>query len=174
VAFEIVPVIFQNKEHKSETFLALNPNGKVPTLVDGEFVLWESMAIDLYIARKYKPELLGSSVEDMAKIDQWSYWTAIHLQNYIEIVMFFSMFQRGAVEGVEQAKQDIVPYLNVLNLSLEGKEFLVGNMFTIADIHVGSALNLAVNFGFDLALYPNILRYHEALKARPANQKLQG
>lgn len=174
VPYETVAISFQDKEHKSDTYLKLNPNGKVPTLVDGDFILWESMAIDLYIARKYKPALLGASVEDMAKIDQWSYWTAIHLQKHIEIVMYFAMFQKGTAEAVEQAKQDIAPYLTVLNVSLEGKDFLVGNMFTIADIHVGSALNLAANVGFDLTAYPNVARYNEVLKARPANVKLQG
>ncbi len=174
VSYEAIPVSFQEKEQKSEKYLKLNPNGKVPTLVDGDFILWESMAIDLYIARKYKPALLGNGVEDMAKIDQWSYWTAIHLQKYIEIVMYFAMFQKGTAEAVEQAKQDIVPYFTVLNSSLEGKDFLVGNTFTIADIHVESALNLAIMVGFDLSAYQNIIRYHNAMKARPANQKLQG
>ena len=61
--YQVINLDLDKFEHKSEEYLKLNPNGKVPTLVDNGFVIWESIAINNYLARKYKPEFLGKNIE---------------------------------------------------------------------------------------------------------------
>src|SRR3989344_9118391 len=78
--YQAMPVDMRNKEHKSEAFLKLNPNGKVPALVDGDVVLWESIAINHYLADKYRPELLGKTPVERGLEQQWSTWSMVDLQ----------------------------------------------------------------------------------------------
>ena len=68
-------------EHKRPEFLKLNPNGKVPTLVDGSFAVWESNAIMLYLVQKHgKSKLLPTELKARAEVDQWLFWQTAHLQ----------------------------------------------------------------------------------------------
>jgi glutathione S-transferase len=74
ITYEQIELNMKEKEQKQAWYVKLNPNGKVPTLVDGEFVLWESYAINAYLAERYKPELLGSTIEERSLVNQWTYW----------------------------------------------------------------------------------------------------
>ena len=86
---EIVEVNLQKGENRTPDYLKLNPNGKVPTLVDGDFVLWESRAIDAYLASAYpKGDFYPADPKSRAIVDQWSYWQAIHLGPAMQKVAF--------------------------------------------------------------------------------------
>jgi glutathione S-transferase len=76
---ELVSVDLRAGDGRTPEYLAMNPNGKIPVLVDGDFSLWESNAILLYLARKYAPELAPSSPEAAADVDRWMYWLSNHL-----------------------------------------------------------------------------------------------
>lgn len=81
ISYQEVPIdMMGKKEHKGEAFLKLNPNGKVPCLVDDGFVLWESLAINSYLTEKYNPALLGSNLQEKALVQQWSIWALGDLQ----------------------------------------------------------------------------------------------
>ena len=71
IPYESVAVDMQAKEHKTPEFLAMNPNGKVPVMKDGDLVLWESFAINAYLARTYQPEFLGQDPAQEAQGSQW-------------------------------------------------------------------------------------------------------
>ncbi len=172
VTYETQEVNFKEKEHKSDWYMKLNPNGKVPTLVDGEFVLWESCAINDYIAEKYKPELLGGSVEEKALVRQWTYWSLLHVQKYFDVVMYFTMFQWGTEEASEKAKVDVVPFLTVLENHLVGKNFIVGETFTLADVNLATIMNIGMSVKIDLSAFPNIMRWMGTMQARPAMAKI--
>src|SRR4051812_46471375 len=76
---EIVNVNIGGGENRTPEYLAINPNGKVPVLVDGDVVIWESRAINAYLASKYqKDDLYPTDPVRRAMVDQWSYWQAIH------------------------------------------------------------------------------------------------
>ena len=89
IALEIVEVDSRKGENRSEAFLALNANGKVPVLVDGDFVLWESRAINAYLAGlKSEQGLYPEDKRKRAIVCEWSYWQAIHLGPAMQRVAF--------------------------------------------------------------------------------------
>lgn len=165
--YEMMPMDFSKGEHKSEAYLKLNPNGKVPTLVDGPFVLWESVAINAYLAEKHKPELLGSSIEDRAHVQQWGYWTVANLAHPVEVLVVHK-WRPFPPEVLAKAAEDTKHFLGILEGCLAGKDYLVGNAFTLADLNVGSAVATAQRGGIDVAAYPLITAWFGKLAARPA------
>lgn len=151
-------------------YLKLNPNGKVPCLVDGDFVLWESMAITGYLAEKYKPELLGSSVEERALIDQWSYWAILELQPdmFKVVVQFFTPEDKRNMDVIKKGTANMQPKHRILDDYLSGREYLVGATFTLADINVGSVAVINRLIGNDLSGFPNLEKWMNMLGQRPS------
>lgn len=172
LSYETITLNMKEKEHKTASYLALNPNGKVPTLVDNDFVVWESCAINRYLAEKYKPEWLGATVEERALVEQWTLWGMIHVLKHVEIPMYYVLFGRGDAASVDQARVDVAPFFAVLDDYLKGKDYMVGNTFTIADINIGSIIHLAMRVQCDIARYTNLVRWMGGLTARPAFQKI--
>lgn len=172
--YEVVPVDFKNQEHKGEAYLKLNPNGKVPVMVDGDFVMWESMAINTYLAEKYKPELLGSSVEQHGHVYQWSYWAIANLAHSVEILSIQKWRQTPDNEETAKAHTDIARFLPILEGALVGKDHLVGDVFTLADLNTASIIGALMWLQMDMTACPNILRWFSAISQRPAFQKTIG
>ena len=107
IALEIVDVDLRNGENRSEAFLALNPNAKVPVLIDDDFVLWESRAINVYLA-SVKPEqgLYPDDPRKRAIVDQWSYWQAIHLGPAMQRVVFERLLKSKFGMGDQSTQLD--------------------------------------------------------------------
>ncbi len=166
------PIDFRSGEHKSSEYLKLNPNGKVPTLVDGEYVLWESYAINWYLTEKYRPEWLGGTIEERALVWQWSLWSQLHVQKYFDILLYFVLFQVGTEEGVEVAKKDVVRYLEVLDKHLSNNKYMVGEVFTLADLNLASVINVGMSLQYDISSYTHIERWMTVMKKRPAFVRL--
>lgn len=169
-----MPLDMSKKEHKSEGYCSLNPNGKVPCLQDGDLTIWESMAINTYLAAKYKKELLGNSPEEMGLIQQWSYWSILDLQKpTIEwfIQKVFIPADRQDHNVIEKAKAALSPLFEILDNALAGKTYLVGGKFTMADLNVASVVNIAIPLGFSIESYVNVQKWLNACKDRPAYQK---
>ncbi len=145
--YKLVPVT----EHGTRTpeFLAINPNGHVPVLVDGELKLVESMAINLYLAMRYGGGLWPESLEDRARAVQWSFWVMLEVEEPIETALnhryFFPEAERDAALGDDAERRAQAP-LGVLNSELAGKPFILGEAFTVADLNVAAVL-LWARFG---------------------------
>lgn len=174
VAYEKVSLDFAKGEHKSEAYTKLNPNGKIPCLDDNGFVLWESMAINNYLALKYSPGLLGIEVQDKGLVSQWNHWS---VSEYRAPIVSIFMDSRKPEDQrnpsvVEASMKKIAAMNELLDKALEGKEFLVGNYFTLADLHIGYAVAMTSRLNMDLSAYKNLAPYVGRFTARASFQKL--
>ncbi|MCK9361001.1 glutathione S-transferase family protein [Patescibacteria group bacterium] len=174
IELENVPLDFQKGEHKAEAYLKLNPNGKVPTLVDGDVVIWESLAINNYIVEKNKPELFGENdPASHAHLSQWSYWALAHLQKALEPLYMQKWTGAMSPEGVAAAQADSGKWLSILEKHMAGRDFIVGKTFTIADINVGSIIFTGKDY-LDMIAFQNISRWLGVLAERPAYKQVYG
>jgi glutathione S-transferase len=154
---------FAKGEHKSPEYLALNPNGAVPTLVDGEMVLTESRAIMQYIAAK-KPEsgLLPRDEATRAEVTRWQFWDASHFSPQLGTLAFEKTLKgrMGLGEAdaakVQEALKNFRRFAAVLDKHLAGRRYVVGNALTLADLTLASSLMYARQAEVPLAEFPNV------------------
>lgn len=166
--------MMEKREHKSPAYLKLNPNGKVPCLVDGEFVLWESLAINNYLADKYKPELLGATPEERALVQQWSIWALAELQPpFVDILIqkFFVPEAKRDAAVVAKAQEKIPPMLKTLDQALADRDYLVGDKPTLADFNAASVVNIAAGLQIGLEPFANVGRWMGRLRERASFKK---
>lgn len=167
--YEATKLDMSNKQNKSPEYLKLNPNGKVPTLIDGDFVIWESVAINRYLAEKYKPELLGVTIEERALIDQWSVWSLVEFQPDLVTMLIQLVFvpeERRDYTIVEKARSRVPEKFNIINTHLRNREYMVSNYFSLADINAASVANIGLGLGMNLSDYPHMLDWLTRMKAR--------
>ena len=166
VPYEQVPVSFIGDSRKPE-YLKINPNGHIPALQDGDLTLFESLAINLYLARKYDKGLWPKTVEGEAKAYQWSIWAMTELEEPLLTVLLNRAFlpeeQRDAKKADDAAERFKTP-LSVLEGQLTG-EWLAGREFSVADLNVASVLGWA-NLG-GLELTPKAQAWLGRCTARP-------
>ncbi|MBS0526071.1 MAG: glutathione S-transferase family protein [Proteobacteria bacterium] len=147
------------KDLKTPEYLKINPNGKVPALVDGDFKLFESMAINLYLAKRFnKDGFWPATPEDQARCYQWSFWGMTEVEKpllTILIDMFMTAPDKRKPEAVAEAQKALPKPLAVLNTALEGREYLLGPTFTVADLNLASILSWSRPIKYDFKPYPN-------------------
>jgi glutathione S-transferase len=154
---------FAKGEHKAPEYLALNPNGAVPTLVDGDFVLTESRAIMQYLASK-KPEsgLLPRDEAARADVTRWQFWDAAHFSPQMGTLVFEKMLKAMMGLGepdtnrIQESLNNFRRFGAVLNKRLEKRQYMVGNALTIADLTIASSLMYAKQVDVPLAEVPNV------------------
>ena len=173
VKYEHVPVGFTGETRKPE-YLQINPNGHMPALDDNGTFLWESMAINLYIAEKYaKAPLWPSTVEGHAACYQWSFWGVTEVET--PLLDIFMNRMKPADQKDEKAAQASIDKLKtplkVLDDHLHQSEYLLGKEFTIADLNVASVMSLAPLIQLDLSATPMAQKWLQKCLGRPANQK---
>lgn len=173
----LVTVDMAKGEHKSPEFLAKNPNGKVPTLVEDDgFCVWESNAILCYLAAK-KPEsgLLPADARLMAQVQQWLQWQASTFAASTGDVMMETLYAKLFGRAKDEAKyaaamEKVRRDLAVLEKTLAGKEFLCGKL-TLADFSIVSALVLRAPMGVDLEAFPQVKAWVARLESRESVRK---
>jgi len=160
---------------KSPAFAALNPNAKIPALKDGDLVLWESLAINLYIARKYGEGLWPATVEDEGRAFMWTLWTATELEP-IQMQWAYNSFVRPpdqrdpalAAAGAEGMRK---PYGVLESVLGSGGPYLLGGSFTIADLNVASVAYTAWFNRWDFSSFPKVKRWLDACLERPGARR---
>jgi len=163
-------------ETRKPEYLKINPNGHVPALDDNGTIIWESMAINLYVAEKYgKAPLWPSTVEGHGACYQWSLWCMTELETpMIDIFQHRLMLpadqrdEKIALARIETLKTP----LKVIDDHLSKSEYLIGKDFTIADLNVASVLSIAKYIQLDLSPTPTAQKWLQKCLERPANQRV--
>ncbi len=174
VPYEVKILDMAKGENKTPEYLKLNPNGKIPTLVDDGFVLWESMAINYYLLEKYEGVwLVGTTAQEHAQVNQWNFWFLIHLYEAFHPLVMQVYRKLPDSEATKRSHEELLPrYLKVLEDHLSNKEYMVLERFTLADLTGISVVKSAAFVNYDLGAYPHIRAWMEQVMARPAYQKL--
>lgn len=163
IQLQEVTLDFAKGEHKQPDYLALNPNGAVPTLVDGDLVLSESRAIMQYLASK-KPESGLVPRDEQARADtvRWQFWDASHFSAHLGSLTFEKIIK--PMMGLGEPRQDKIDeaFMNlrrfgaVLDERLRGKAYLVGNALTLADLTIACSLMYAKRTDAPLGDFSNV------------------
>ena len=172
--YEWVKVDVMKGEHKSAEYLALNPFGQIPLLVDGDLQLADAQAILFYLAQQYGGEKwLPRDTVSLARIIRWLSTTAGEVRQGVENARLYHLF--GATDiNVERAYQKSKMILGQLEQVLRNQDWLELDRVTIADIAVFPYVALARDGKVDLDAYPNVLAWIDRIKALPNFQPMAG
>ncbi|MGH7125296.1 MAG: glutathione S-transferase family protein [Stellaceae bacterium] len=173
---EVQPIDLGRGDQLTPEYLALNPNKKMPTLEDDGFVLWESNAILFYIAAKHPGSgLWPSDLTGQADVLRWLAWESAHWDaESIGMVAYEKASKAVLGLGppdpafIARGEQNFARFATVLDGSLRGKTWLVGDRLTIADFSVGGLVPSAERMGLPIGNFPEIGRWYEGLAALPA------
>ncbi|WP_099206967.1 glutathione S-transferase family protein [Xanthomonas citri] len=146
---------------KSDAYLALNPNGRMPVLRDGAVVVWESIAINLYLAMKDGGPLWPTALAQQASVLQWSLWAVSDIEPHVVAALADSTGR-----AAEHARRLATP-LAVLDRALARSRFLLGPAFTAADVNVAGILSSVHATSIDLAAFPDVRRWLAQCIGRP-------
>ena len=153
LSFEEQEVALGEAGTRSPAFLEINPNGHVPVLDDDGLVLFESVPISLYIAKRYAPDLLyATAIEDEAKLLQWSVWAVTELERHLETASLHVTWLPAAARSADKAaaaQAEASRCLNMLSEAVADSGYLVGGKFGIADLIVTEILTNIVHAGVD-------------------------
>ncbi len=170
--FDHVQTNFLDGSTRQPEFLAINPNGRVPVLVDDDgLVIYESLAINLYLAQRHGGSLAPTSLQETALATQWSFWVLTEVEKPL---LFASANRRLFADGQrdeEQAQMAIEKLhrpFNVLEAHLAKREWLLSERFTVADLNVATVMDLAPQCGIALDAWPHMQQWHQRCLARPA------
>ena len=167
--YEHVPIEIGAAGARMPEFLAINPNGRLPLLADGDFVLSESLAITLYLAKKHSDgKLYPATLEGEAKAWQWSFWAIAEVDRGVNIWSLHAIrlpaAERDAAKRDEALKVLAAPF-KVLDAALSQQLYLLGGEFTVADLNVAAVISRAIDM--DLSAVPNLKAWLMRCLARP-------
>jgi glutathione S-transferase len=169
VEFEFIPVNLQAGEHKRPEFLAINPAGKVPVLIDGDLVLTESAAIVLYLAEKYPEKgLMPSKLEQRAQVYRWIMFAVTELEQPLWRMTKHSFLlpeEKRLPKDIDLAREDFTAMAAVLERHMNGRQFIVGDHITAADCVTAYLVDWA-NEQQLLDGFPNLKAYLQRMYQR--------
>ena len=171
---EFVRVDLAKGQHKSTDYLAINPNGKVPSLVDGDTKIWESNAIMCHLARKAKSDLWPSDPAKQIEVLKWLAWNSEHFTRHNGTLYFNYVIkpkfnlgdldQKAVAEATDFSRQ----FGAVLDDHLAGKTWLLGDHLTVADFAVSATLLHAEKIKLPFEGFSNIARWKSQLSELPS------
>lgn len=172
IDLDVKLVDFRKGEHKSPAYLAINPNGMVPALVDGDVTLWESNAIQCYVASKKDNDLWPKS-NLRYQIMKWQAWELAHFGAAAREIIFQRLLKPAFGQGepdaarIEQEEANFKRFAAILDAQLAGGKFLVDGKLTLADFCVASTLTYAEPAQLPVADFPNLRAWLAALDETP-------
>jgi glutathione S-transferase len=168
--YEHIPVEIGSAGARQPEYLAINPNGRLPAIDDDGFVLSESLAITLYLAKKHSNgRLYPATLQGEAKAWQWSLWAVTEVDRGVNIWSLHAVrlppAERDAAEREEALGALAAPF-RVLDGALAGRRYLIGDDFTVADLNVSAVISRAVDM--DLEATPHLKAWLMRCLERPA------
>jgi glutathione S-transferase len=176
---KIRPLDLVKGEQKTFEYAALNPNMRMPTMKDGDYVLWESCAIEQYLADK-KPDSGLFPKDQRARLDvtRWQFWETAHWDPACAVFLYENLIKPvilkiGDPDAAALAKgtENFERAAKVLDAQLKGKKFISGGTVTIADFGIAAPLNDAEAGRLPVGPYREINRWYATMRALPAWQK---
>lgn len=159
--------LFKGESHTSD-FLKLNPHGLTPVLQDGDTVIWEASAINLYLAEKANSKLLGETPAERREVLQWMFWSgeqwrvfSTFLFNEWAGATFLGKPKTEAV--VQLAMTNLRNAAKVLDAHVANRNFIVGNALTLADIDIAAPFSQFKRTGAPFEEFPNLFRWQQRL-----------
>ena len=146
--YEHLPIEIGDAGARSPEFLAINPNGRLPVIVDDGFVLFESLAITLYLAKKPDGKLYPATLEGEARAWQWSFWAIAEVDRGVNIWSLHAVRlppQERDEALREEALKVIAAPFKVLDAALAKTPYLLGDDFTVADLNVAAVISRAID-----------------------------
>ncbi len=181
IAFEldlrltVVPVDMMAGQHKSPDFLLKNPNGKVPTLDDDGFYLWESNAIAIYLCSKQgRTDLVPTEPRARAEVDRWLFWQTAHLNTAVGKISWEKIYKAKLNLGlpdqaaIEAGVAEFNRFCAVLDGQLANNEFVTGKTMTVADFALTGSFGMRDTLNLDLSAFPNIKTWLSKIESRPS------
>jgi glutathione S-transferase len=156
---------------QTDAYRALNPNAKVPTMIDGDLVIWESHSILRYLAALHAPALHGLSPNDKTLVERWMDWNLGAL-NAPYVAVFKDAKnapESRAADFGDQAKT-LVEQLKILDGQLAKREWLALDKFTLAEVSLAPIVKRCLEFPIDRPALPALEKWQAAIDARPAFQ----
>lgn len=172
IPYEHDALVPRSPETKTPEFLALNPNARLPVIEDDGFVLYESMAINFYLAKKHNSPLYPSNPRDEALALQWSFWETDRLDRQLADYQSHTTLLPEAERNPSIAKAawaEVEPSLNALNSALSKTPWLAGPDFSVADLNVACAVWRLLSM--DLSRWPAVRDWLARCWDRPAGRK---
>lgn len=175
IPYSHVPIDYEKGQNRDPVFLSISKAGKIPALVDDSLTMTESLAITLYIAKTYGSGQIWPNEEAAQwQCFQWAFWGATEVEpmasDLLDEVLFRPKDAHSRNEIIEKAQSKVNKSLATLDAALQGRSYLVGESFTVADICVASIVKW-LN-GVRHPLPSNVGRWLTAVLARPANQRV--
>ncbi|MBL8201334.1 MAG: glutathione S-transferase family protein [Chromatiales bacterium] len=165
---------YPTMDAKSAAVREINPIGKIPVIQDGDLTLSESMAINLYLAKKYGRHLWPTGEQEQAKVLQWSFFAVAELDPPLVQLMIERTFRKEGERNAENEKKNAEAAkrsLAALEAHLATHHWLVGSGFTVADLNVASVLSMIGGAKQDMTDYPHIQGWLKRCQDRPAWKK---
>lgn len=174
--YEYVHQTYAGGATRTPEFLALNPNGHIPVLQDGDLTLWESMAINLYLAKKFGGPLAAADLAEEGELLKWSFWVVTECEKDALTVLMHRVAMPADKRNPElaaQAEGALKRPLGVLDAHLAKRPYVLGDRFTVADVNLASVLAWAQGAKDLMAGFPNVAGWLERCLARPAQKKVR-
>jgi glutathione S-transferase len=177
---EVIPVALGKGEHKSPDYLKLNPNGKVPTLVDGDLKLFESIAIAIYMTEQVPDQrLYPAAAKERALANQWLFWTAAHWSPVLGQISFERIWKQRLGLGetnayaVERNETIFKDAAKVLDQHLAQHKFMLGNDVTLPDLALATPLMYSEMAKYPTKEFGNIARWYAQIRELDAWKKTE-
>jgi glutathione S-transferase len=168
--YEHVPIEIGAAGARQPEYLAINPNGRLPAIDDAGFMLWESLAITLYLAKKHSAgRLYPATLEGEAKAWQWSLWSVQEVDRGVNIWSLHAVRlprEDRDPRRLAEALTVLEPPFRVLDGALAGQAYLLGEEFTVADLNVAAVISRAIDM--DLSATPRLQAWLGRCLERPA------